>query len=155
MEMLSDKGPFLKNLLGIRHALRQFVQLANPRVTKYLQRRWTGFVVALTVSFTVCDAQQIGLSPSGDLLLTTTLRPAFQMKRPEQKAPQDLGPLPLYNQAFASRVQLNGTTVHPGGLNEFQYALVSAMRWESHFCLRLNSCESPRAPPLMDPPTLC
>jgi hypothetical protein len=111
--------------------------------------------VALTVTFTVCDAQQIGLSPSMESLLITGNRLAFQIKRPDQKAPQDLGPTRLVNEAYASRGQISGGSRHLDGAQAFQYMLAAPISWASPFCQRLNSCESPRAPPLMDPPTFC
>jgi hypothetical protein len=111
--------------------------------------------VALTVTFTVCDAQQIGLSPSGDLLLMTLRPVSFQTNRPVQKTPSDLGPLRLSNEGLASRSQFAGSSRNPNDSKGFQYSLVVPICWAKPFFLRLNSCESPRAPPPMDPPTFC
>ena len=144
-----------KLLLGIRHAEGQFVHLANPRVTRSYRRRWTGLVVALSVTLTVCDAQQVGLSPSYRFLLISPDLAAFQNKRPEQKAPQAMGTWRIFNQTLSSRGPASGASRYLDGTKAFQYALAPLTCLSSPFCLRVNSCESPRAPPRMDPPTFC
>jgi hypothetical protein len=112
--------------------------------------------VAFTVTFTVCDAQQIGLSPSGDLLLTTQRLVSFQIKRPVQKTPSDLGPLRISNGGLVGgRSQLSGSSRQLDDSKGIQYSLMAPVCWAKPFFLRLNSCESPRAPPPMDPPTFC
>ncbi len=88
-----NKATIAKIFLGIRHAKGLSVHLANPRVTKERMRRWTGFAVALTVTFAVCDAQQIGLSPSDGSLLSLKTLTSLRMVRPEQKAPPVIAPL--------------------------------------------------------------
>lgn len=109
--------------------------------------------MALSVTFTVCDAQQIGFSSSG-VFMSTTQRLAFQQfKRPAQKTPSDLGPLRISDQGLAGRSPLFGSSRDLNGTNCFQYNLVLPICWAEPFSLRPNSCESPRAPPLMDPPT--
>jgi len=149
VQVSSTGGELLEKPLGIRRAEGLFVHLAHLRVTSGNRRRWTGLVVALTVTFTACDAQQIGLSSSCGLLSLNRL-PFFQTKRPEQKAPQALSPVQILNEAlairgpFPSSRQLKIT-------KKFQYILAPLTCWSAAFCLRLNSCESPRAPPLMDP----
>jgi hypothetical protein len=80
---------------------------------------------------------------------------SFQIKLPEQKAPLALGPLRLTYEAFASRGQGNGGTSHLDGSEGYGSGLASLPDWSNPFCQRLNSFESPRAPPLMDPPILC
>ena len=142
-------------LLGIRHAEGLFVHLANPRVTKSCRRRWTGLVVALSVSLTVCDAQQVGLSPSYRFLLITQNLASFQIQRTEQKAPQAMGCWRVFTETLSSRGQNFGLSRDLDGLTAFQYVLAPLVRPRSPFCLRVNSCESPRAPPRMDPPTFC
>ena len=117
-------------------------------------RRWTGLVVALTVTFTVCDAQQTGLSTSYGAS-SCGKRLLFQTKRPEQKAPQALSPVQIFNETLAIRGSSSGSSRVLGNSRDFQYALPSMDCWSGSFCLRLNSCESPRAPPLMDPPIFC
>lgn len=112
-------------------------------------------VVALTVTFTVSDAQQIGLSSSYDALLSNPTLAAFQMKRPEQKAPPAFSPWQATMEPQYNRKQLSGTPRSIHDSNYFQYALVLPTHWQSTLCVRLNSCESPRAPPPMDPPTFC
>ena len=132
------------------------MHLADPRVTKSRRRRWTGLVVALSVTLTVCDAQQVGLSPSYRFLFMNQDLASFQMKRTEQKAPQAMGPWVAYIEAAASRGPATGFSRYLHRNEAFQYAL-SPLSGTSdpYFCLRLNSCESPRAPPPMDPPTFC
>ncbi len=147
-------SPSCRKVLGIIDAEGLIVYLANLRVSRNRRRRWTRIVMALTVTFTVCDAQQIGLSSSyGYLSLKNVI--AFQTKRPEQKAPLALNPLRLGNEALALKLPLSASTRLSDDLKAFQYALPLADGCAADFCLRLNSCESPRAPPLMDPPTLC
>jgi hypothetical protein len=97
------------NFLGIRGAKHCAVHLADPRVTKDRRRRWTGFAAALTVTFTVCDAQQIGLSPSGPGISKNVFEVAVRTSRDEQKAPPQLGPLPTSNQAETSRLSVAAT----------------------------------------------
>jgi hypothetical protein len=110
--------------------------------------------VALSVTFTVCDAQQIGLSPSDGSSSFRANFASYQTKRPEQKAPQViLGPMLVSDESATTR--LAGSPRLGGANNYFQYGLAPANRWPASFCLRLNSCESPRAPPLMDPPISC
>jgi hypothetical protein len=119
-------------------------------------RKWTGLFVALTVTFAVCDAQQIGLSPSCGLLSSMKAgftRLVFQMERPEQKAPQGVEMVRVSTPTFAARSQMDAT---PTGF-EFTDFPCSPLRPASGLDLhglRLNSCESTRAPP-MDPPTFC
>jgi len=140
-------NPWHKTCLG------SSVHLDNHTVTTSRTRRWTGFVVALTVTFTVCDAQQFGLSASSTIA-PFKLELTFETKRPEQKAPEIIGPMGIVNQAFAIRGPA-GSWRSAEGLNSIQYALISPGHSPGPFCLRLNSCESPRAPPPMDPPTFC
>ena len=144
-----------KLFLGIRHAQGQFVQLANPRVTKSSRRRWTGLVVALSVTFTVCDAQQVGFSPSYRFLSITQDLAFFQMKRTDQKSPQAMEPWRVINQLSSNRALAVGGSRHFESLKPCRYALLIPTSETTPFCLRLNSCESPRAPPPMDPPTFC
>jgi len=132
------------------------VHLANHRVTKNCRRRWTGLVVALSVTLTVCNAQQVGLSPSYRFLFMNQDLASFQMKRTEQKAPQAMGPWVAYSETASSRGPATGFSRYLHGNEAFQYALHPLAGCpDSYFCLRLNSCESPRAPPPMDPPTFC
>jgi hypothetical protein len=111
-------------------------------------------VVALSVTFTVCDAQQIGLSPSDGSSSFSARLASYQTKRPEQKTPQViLGPMLVSDESAATR--LAGSSRLGDANNYFQYGLAQALFWSVSFCPRLNSCESPRAPPLMDPPLSC
>jgi hypothetical protein len=131
------------------------VHLANPRVTKERMRRWTGFAVALTVTIAVCDAQQIGLSPSDGSLLSLKTLTSLRMVRPEQKAPPVIAPLRFSNQAFASRKQAAGTFRYFDGSKCFRYALISPGAWSNALCSQVNSDKRTRDPPRMDPPFFC
>jgi hypothetical protein len=124
-------------------------------VTKERRRRWTGFAVALTVTFTVCDAQQIGLSPSGSLLLPIKNPASMRMMIPEQKAPPVLAPWSISNQAFVSRKQSAGAPRYFDGSKCFRYALISPRCWLHTLCSQPNSSENTRGPPRRGPPLFC
>ena len=112
--------------------------------------------MALAVIITLGDAKRISLSPSFALrLLPLSNLAAFQIKRGEQKAPQDLGPVRFSYDALSIRSLFSSGSRFINGSKGFQYVLVPVACWPNPFCLRLNSCESPRAPPLMDPPSFC
>ena len=111
-------------------------------------------VVALTVTLTVCDAHRIGLSTSLSLVAPMNKLVRLQSKRHEQKAPRSFVLVRATTETFASRQQGLGSH-YLDGSQYSQYALISLARWPNPFCLRLNSCQTTRAPPLMDPPTLC
>jgi hypothetical protein len=124
-------------------------------VTKDHRRRWTGFAVALTVTFTVWDAQQIGFStPVGSLLPIKNLV-ALRMMRPEQKAPPVLASLRASIQTNSSRKQATGSPRTFDDSNCFRYALALPGDWLNDLCSQPKSGESTRGPPRMDPPTLC
>jgi hypothetical protein len=106
--------------------------------------------VALTVSFTVGDARHVTLSRFFDSSPLTFLA-SFQMKRTEQKAPNDLN-LVRFSEDRMSRPATSAGSRAPVALRQFQYALSPLPRLSNHLCCELNACESPRAPPLMDPP---
>jgi len=107
--------------------------------------------MALIVTFTVCDAQQIGLSPSDASLLQKNLA-AVRTVRPEQKTPPVLAPLRVSNQAFASRKQVAGAPCHFDGSKCFRYALIPSYCWLLILCPQPNSGESTRGPPRGAPP---
>jgi len=129
--------------------------LANPTVTKERKRRWTGFAVALTVTFTVCDAQQTGLSPSSGLFFPINNIASLQTMRPEQKAPPILAPLRISNQALVSRKQVIGTPRYFDGFNGSRYSLVPPGCGLNTLCSQSHSGESNRGPPLRGPPIFC
>ena len=150
------QATFAQKSLGIGHAKALSVHLANPRVTKECWRRWTGFAVALTVTFTACDARQIGLSPSDPSFLPPIKSVAFfQIVRPEQKAPPVLAPMRISDQVLVSRKQASGAPRSFDGLKYFRYVLISPSYWLNVLCPQPNSGESTRGPPRMDPPTFC
>jgi hypothetical protein len=144
---------FAQNFLGIGDAKALSVHLANLRVTTDRMRRWTGFAVALTVTFTVCDAQQIGFSPSGGLVFPTKTLAYLRTVLPEQKAPPTLAPLRLTNESLVSRKQPSGTVPATDVSRCFRYALVSLGQLDP-LCPQINSEQNTRGPPRMDPPTL-
>jgi hypothetical protein len=111
--------------------------------------------VALTVTFTVCDAQQIGLSPSGGLLLPIQKLVLLRSVRPEQKTPPAMTPLRVCTEALVSRKQFSGTPCSYNDINRFRYALISADSWLQPLCPQPKSGETNRGPPRMDPPFSC
>jgi hypothetical protein len=114
-------------------------------------------VVALTVSFTVSDAQAIGLFRSCSLDDALSSLPCFaslQMERSEQKAPYDLAFTRAAVDLRIARALLTGTTSFPDNRSGFSYRRGGDVLNSKAFCCQVNACESPRAPPLMDPPFL-
>jgi hypothetical protein len=107
---------------------------------------------ALTVSFTVCEASCPGLSRSLQTLSPLLRLASFKMDRAEQKAPYDLniirGCETSSERTFArTESMLSGGATLAGGENLRLYG-------PSPFSRRGETDESPRAPPLMDPPHL-
>ena len=111
--------------------------------------------MALTVTFTVCDAQQVGLSPSGAFLLATHNLASLRTVRPEQKAPPTITPVRVCNEAFVIRKQVTGTPRAYDRSNGFSFAFISSDSWLKPLRPQPNSGETNRGPPRMDPPTLC
>jgi hypothetical protein len=110
--------------------------------------------LALTVTFTVCDARQIGASLSGGAWFNMQDQASLRMVRPEQKSTPALGPLPAPRQIFAGRDQVLKT---PSCLAapRFEYGFVLPLFVLGALCSQTNSRERTRGPPLMDPPTFC
>jgi hypothetical protein len=108
--------------------------------------------MALTVTFTVCEAHQ--LPSSSSLAPSWTGASLFQIKRGEQKAPRHLSLFVGLGQNYNNREAL-GASRFLDGANRFQYVLAILPGWTDPFCQRTNACESPRAPPTMDPPISC
>ncbi len=148
----SHKAEITQKFLGIRRAKALSVHLANPRATKDRRRRWTGLAVALTVTFTVCDAHQIGLSPAGGFLLPSKSFASLRMMRPEQKATPILASLRISNPALISRKQAPGAPRYFDDSKCFRYALSLPEGWLNPLCPQPKSGESTRGPPRMDPP---
>jgi hypothetical protein len=119
------------------------------------KRRWTGFAVALTVTFTVCDAQQIGLSPSDSSFSSGKRTVAIRTVRPEQKAPPVLAPLRLVNTAFSSRKQASGNPRAFDGYPDFRYAWITPFQQLDALISQPKTGEITRGPPRMDPPFSC
>ena len=112
-------------------------------------------MVASAVAFALGEAPLPGVSPTAGFLLPTASFSAFQIKRSEQNSPESL--IPVQNIDWATTDRIAGADAGQGlnGENGFRYALAPLPGWSNPFCLRLNSCESPRAPPRMDPPFSC
>jgi hypothetical protein len=110
--------------------------------------------VALTVTFTVCNAQQIGLSPADGILFGGQRVSLSRTVRPEQKTTPVLAPFRAVNEAIASRKQLieSPRTFAPG-VSEIAMALPA--RTFALFSCRSKAGETTRGPPLMDPPRSC
>jgi len=130
------------------------VHLVIPKVTEERRRRWIGFAVALTVTLTVCDAQQVAL-PSGASLLSRVNIAALQTMLPEQKAPPAILNLSVFNQAYASRKLANGPFRYFDGSKCCRYALIPASDWRNSICSQADSFKKTRDPPRMDPPFSC
>jgi hypothetical protein len=111
--------------------------------------------VALTVTFTVCDAQQVGFSPSGSFVSPLKNLAFLRTVRPDQKTPPVLAPLTISTQTFVSRKQGSGTPRYFDGSKCFRYALISSSAWLLTLCSQSNTGGNTRGPPFMDPPILC
>ncbi len=64
-------------------------------------------------------------------------------------------PWRVINENSSNRSLAGGLSRYLDGAKTFQYALAPEPSLGNPLCVRVNSCESPRAPPLMDPPILC
>jgi hypothetical protein len=108
----------------------------------------------LTVTFTVCDAQQIGLSPAVGILLGGQQVSVSRTVRSEQKATPVLAPFRAANEVFVSRKQsMEAARSFTSGVSEISLAVPAG-------AFALLSCQSPagettRGPPPMDPPHSC
>ncbi len=112
--------------------------------------------MALTVTFIVCEANQASLSSaSSTLALLAQQRMAFEIKRPEQKAPHGLASAQFCQQPLTYRYLPSGGTRLVDETREFAVGEALPIYWTTSLPLYPNSCESPRAPPLMDPPISC
>jgi hypothetical protein len=132
----------------------QFVHGATPNTNLGQRRKWTGLAVAFTVGFSVCNAgSALALSPQvcGNLPSFAFLS-SFQIKRPEQKTPHDLNVVRATSDPRVSRSSASGSVLFAETFPENQtLGAGNALGWKI-FGTTTDSCESPRAPPLMDPP---
>lgn len=110
--------------------------------------------MALTVTFTVCDAQQIGSSSSQFLSWAQLNLASASSMLPEQKAPSLLAPLAISQQTFAVRRSQDSTSGEHNPSDCFHYALVLPS-CRTSLSSRSNSYETTRGPPRMDPPIPC
>jgi hypothetical protein len=110
--------------------------------------------VALTVTITVCEAQQTGLSPSDAALFGGQHATFSRSVRPEQKTTPVLAPFRAVNEALSSRKQpietgrsfVTGISKLPLILPDNPFDLLS---------YQSKAGESTRGPPRMDPPLSC
>ncbi len=110
--------------------------------------------MALTVTFTVCDAQQIGLSPAVGILLGGQRVSLSRTVRPEQKTTPVLAPFRAVNEPVASRKQsLEAARTFAPGVAEVSLAL--PVRSFALISCQSIAGETTRGPPLMDPPRSC
>ena len=130
------------------------MHLANPRATEDRRRRWTGLAVALTATFTVCGAQQIGLSPSDGNLLASQNAVFSRTVRPEQKTTLTLAPFRATGESVASR-KPSTETARPFDARAPQYGLALPSRALELLSSQSKAGETTRGPPLMDPPRSC
>jgi hypothetical protein len=98
------------------------------------------------------DSKLIGLN-TADGYLSSYLE-SFQSKRAEQKAPCDLGTSWTITKTVTLRVSPCGSPLPTQAWKPVPYSFVIAPSWSNSFSLQPHSCESTRAPPLMDPPHL-
>jgi len=110
--------------------------------------------VALTVTFTVCDAQQIGLSPSGSLFSGGSHPTVSRTVRPEQKTTLTLAPFRATGESVASR-KPSTETARPFDARAPQYGLALPGRALELLSSQSKAGETTRGPPLMDPPRSC
>ncbi len=149
-----NKATVAKKSLGIRHAKAVPVHLAHPPATHECRRRWTGLALALTVSFTVCDARQVGASLSHGAWLSVAGQVAFRMVRPEQKATPALDPLPAPRQSFTAREPILRAPSLDSAPPPRRTAL-PLVSGAAFVCSQSILDEWTRGPPLMDPPHFC
>jgi hypothetical protein len=110
--------------------------------------------VALTVTFTVCDAQQIGLSPSETAFFNGPSPVLARSVRPEQKATPVLAAFrPLNDAAASRRPPVESTRAFPPGLSEI--GPTDLAHFFASLSCQLTAGETTRGPPRMDPPSFC
>ena len=110
-------------------------------------------MVASAVIFGLGDSRIIGLSPSSGAFFSHIA--LVQTKRSEQNAPRDLGPTRLLTNALGVRPAASSGARLFEGPGRFSLYRLPYDNSGNEFCLRLDLFESPRAPPLMDPPLSC
>jgi len=108
--------------------------------------------VALTVTCTVCAAQQIGLSPSATSLDDGRHAAITGSVRPEQKTTPVLAPFRA-SDLLVSRKQPVDASRNLGGGNEFGRVL--PVREMHLLSCQSTAGETTRGPPRMDPPRFC
>ena len=126
--------------------------MIGEKLTVATSRRLTSIrlAVALTVSLTLCDADELGASRSC-LSSACAYLSSFQMERPAQKAPRDLSFWRLTEDAGMSRtLASSGSRVVDDELG-FRYTLGASRPWLQLLGSQINAFESPRAPPREGP----
>jgi hypothetical protein len=98
------------------------------------------------------DSKLIGLG-TADGCFSSYLE-SFQSKRAEQKAPCDLSTSWTITKTVTLRVSPVGHPALFQNFNPLSGSFVLLPSWSNSLSLEPHSCESTRAPPLMDPPRL-
>jgi hypothetical protein len=111
--------------------------------------------MALSVTFTACDARQVRSSPSDGYSARAKNLASARITEPEQKTPAALSPLRTSDQAFISRKQGPVPPRYFDGPKCFGYALILPGRWLKPLCPQPNSAESTRGPPRGAPFIFC
>jgi hypothetical protein len=130
------------------------VHLATHRATQERRRGWAGLTVALTVTFTVCDAQQSCLSASDCSVLGAATVEVAQPVVPEQKTAPTLAPFRGGSETMTCRKQpAENTRPYAYALEPTCLALpdrpVAFSSWHS------TAGETTRGPPRWGPSFLC
>jgi len=97
------------------------------------------------------DSKLIGLN-TADGYFSTCLE-SLQNKPSEQKAPRDLSTSWTISKTGTLRVSPCGNPLPFQALRLLPCSFAMVLIWSNFFSLQPHSCESTRAPPLMDPPS--
>ena len=107
-------------------------------------------MIASVVVLGLGDSKLTGLATAGDY--ASMAAPSYQSKRAEQKAPRELSSVWNFVTNPSVRSSLSGSA-QTLEYRENVFTLVPD--WSNLFSLQPHTCESTRAPPLMDPPSSC
>jgi hypothetical protein len=107
-------------------------------------------MMAFVVILGLGDSKLAGLGTTDGC--STTHLELYQSKRAEQKAPRDLNNAWMVAKPLTLRGLLCGSRPLRALIHR-PCAFVVVPSWSNSFSLQTRSCESSRAPPLMDPPS--
>ena len=144
-----------KKSLGIGHAKGLFVHSATLRPINIYRWLGVGFAMALSVTFTPCNARQARSLPSDGYSSRVKNLASVRITRPEQKTPAALSPLRNSDQAFISRKQVPVPPRYFDGPKCFGYAVILPGHRLKPLCPAPNSAESTRGPPRGGPFIFC